>query len=56
MGACAETEQVLWSLAPMSSSCLLSVEKLSPKNEFSHRREKMQKQRKAVRENPIIRV
>ena len=33
------------------SACLLSVEKLSPKNKFNQRSEKMQKQRKAVKQD-----
>ena len=34
------------SLPSMSSTCLLSVEKLEPKNKFNLRSEKRQKQRK----------
>ena len=41
----------LWSLLPMSSACLLSVEKLQPKNKFNQRNEKMQKQIKAVKQD-----
>ena len=34
--------------SPMSSNCLLSVEKLYPNNELNQRSEKMQKQRNMV--------
>ena len=39
-----------------ASTCLLSVEKLSPKNKFNQRREKMRKQRKTVKQDKIITV
>ena len=40
--------------APMSSACLLSVEKLQPKNKLNQRSEKMQKQKKIVKGDQII--
>ena len=39
---------------PMSSPCLLSVEKLKSKSKFNQRREKMKKERKIVKQNKII--
>ena len=41
-------------LLPMSSPCLLSVEKLKSKSKFNQRREKMKKERKIVKQNKII--
>ena len=35
----------------VSSACLLSVEKLYPKNKFNQKSEKMQKQRKTVQQD-----
>ena len=35
---------------PMSFTCLLSVEKLQPKNKFNNRSKKIQKERKTVKE------
>ena len=52
--------QTLWGLPrtdlgpPMSSACLLSVEKLELKNKLNQRSEKMQKQRKAVKQDNIV--
>ena len=46
--------RTLWSLSAMSSACLLSVEKLQPKNKFNQRSENMQKQRKTVKGDQII--
>ena len=39
---------------PMSSPCLLSVEKLKSKSKFNQRREKMEKERKIVKQSKII--
>ena len=39
---------------PMSSACLLSAEKLQSKIKFNRRSEKMQKERKTVRQDKII--
>lgn len=39
-----------------SSSCLLFVEKLKPKNKFNPRGEKMQKRREIVKQHQIITV
>ena len=43
--------KTLQSLFPVLSTCFLSVEKLQPKNKFNQRSEKMQKQRKIVKED-----
>ena len=39
---------------PMFSPCLLSVEKLKSKSKFNQRREKMEKERKIVKQSKII--
>ena len=39
---------------PMSSPCILSVEKLKSKSKFNQRREKMEKERKIVKQSKII--
>ena len=51
----AEMEQDIMVLPPrpVFPTCLLCVEKLQPKNKFNQRSEKMQKQRKAVRQDKI---
>ena len=48
--------RTLWSLHPMSSVCLLSMEKLQPKDKFIVREVRKQKQRKTVKGEQIILV
>ena len=49
-----EMKQNPMALPPMSSACLLSVEKPQPKNTFNQRSENMKKQRKIVKGDQII--
>ena len=53
---CLKWSTTLWSLSPMSSACLLSVEKLAKKireYEKNQRNENMQKQGKQLRETKL---
>ena len=43
-------------LAPMSSTCLLFVEKLQPKDKFDQRSENMQTQKKAVKRDQRVTI